>query len=1036
LENGRQIRGLKLFLIGILLTMPSLASASGTPLDLSQYAHTAWKFRDGFTKSPITSIAQTPDGYLWLGTELGLVRFDGVRAVPWEPPNGQLLPSNYVRMLLVSRDGTLWIATLKGLASWKEGKLAQYADVAGQAVGSLYEDREGKIWFGTSGPGRLCAIQAGKVQCYGEGDFGLGVNGLFQDHDGTLWMATQTGVWRWTHGPPLRYPLPQGVTEANSLAEDAKEGLLVATNDGLKHLVDGKIQSYALPGLSGKFRPTSFLRSRDGGLWITSFQGLLHWNQNRVDVFGMSDGLSGDTALSIFEDREGSVWVATRTGLDRFREYAVPTISTGQGLSSSTAWSVQATADESIWIGTTQGLNRWANGQMTVFGRRSGTGPSGRTDEGRLNVARTITEVPESGFIGMPRSLGLDDRGRLWVASSEGVFYFENNRFIRLPEVAIGSASAEIVGDGHGKVWISGNDGLAHVAPGDVPQSIPWSQLGHSGFGAAALLPDRSQGGMWLGFFEGGLVYFKDGQARASYSSTDGLGHGTVGHLRFDSSRTLWAATESGLSRVKDGHIETLTRSNGLPCDQVLWSLEDDNDALWVHMPCGLARIEAAELSKWKADPRYVLKITTLDSADGVPSVGRYFGYGPHVSKSPDGRIWVVASDGISVLDPRHLAFNKVLPPVHVEEVTADGKNYDASGGLRLPPLIRDLTINYTALSLAAPEKVRFRYKLEGQDKDWKEVVNLRQVQYSNLPPKSYRFRVTACNNSGVWNETGAFLDFSIAPAFYQTTWFIALCVAAVLALLWSLYQYRLHEIQKQFNISFEARESERLRIARDLHDTLLQSFQGVLLRFQAASNLFATNPKEAKEKLDHAIDLAAQAVTEGRVAVQGLRSSATVTNELAKELSELTKELAGNGHIQNSPAFTLHVEGEPRNLHPLLRDEVYRIAGEALRNAFRHSQAQHIEAELRYNADELRLRIRDDGKGIAREVIEDDGRAGHWGLHGMRERAKIIGGNLEVWSSAQSGTEVELTIPARVAYATMSRPRTWFSGKGNARKT
>jgi signal transduction histidine kinase len=329
---------------------------------------------------------------------------------------------------------------------------------------------------------------------------------------------------------------------------------------------------------------------------------------------------------------------------------------------------------------------------------------------------------------------------------------------------------------------------------------------------------------------------------------------------------------------------------------------------------------------------------------------------------------------------------------------------------------VHDLLFDFTALSLVAPESVPFRVKLEGQDKGWRELVNQRHVHYTNLPPGNYRFRVMAANNSGVWNEAGALLDFSIAPAFYQTTWFRLACVALFLALLWAGYQLRIRQLAMEFNRTLEARVSERTRIARELHDTLLQSFQGLLLRFQSASKLLPARPEEAKQRLDSAIDQAAAAVTEGRDAVQGLRASATETNDLASGIIALAEELSNESSAVDAPAIDVQVEGAPRSLNPVVRDEGYRIAAEALRNAFRHSQARRIMVEIRYDKREFLLRVRDDGKGINEDTMQR-APVGHFGLSGMRERAEIVGGHLELWSKLDSGTQVELSIPGSIAY-------------------
>jgi signal transduction histidine kinase len=500
---------------------------------------------------------------------------------------------------------------------------------------------------------------------------------------------------------------------------------------------------------------------------------------------------------------------------------------------------------------------------------------------------------------------------------------------------------------------------------------------------------------------------------------------------------------------LKNNRVATLTSKNGLPCDAVHWVMKDDDNSLWLYMACGLVRIARSELEAWAAavdkekDTTRTIQAKVFDSSDGVRNLSIPSHYSPQVAKSSDGRLWFLPFDGASVIDPHHIPVNKVPPPVHVEQVTADRKTYwqnlsgDASSSPpRLPPLVRDLTIDYTALSFVAPEKVLFRYKLEGMDHDWQDVGNRRQAFYTNLSPGNYRFRVAACNNSGVWNEAGTFLDFSIAPAYYQTTWFRMSCAAGFLALLWGIYRLRIQQLQHQFAIGLEARVNERTRIARELHDTLLQSFQGLILRFQAATNLLPERPVEAKQRFESAIDQAAQAVTEGRDAVQGLRSSTVETNDLAMAISALGEQLAADGTIADSALFRMAVEGTPRNLHPILRDEVYRIAGETLRNAFRHAQARQIEVEIHYDAQQFRLRVRDDGKGIDPEILGEDPRPGHFGLHGMRERAKIVGGQLDVWSELDSGTEVELSIPASRAYATPSTRRSWWSGKGSEIKS
>jgi signal transduction histidine kinase/ligand-binding sensor domain-containing protein len=1009
------------------------AYALDPALDVSQYAHTAWKVRDGFAKSGIISIAQTPDGFLWLGTGGGLLRFDGVRVAPWQAPAGQQLPSTFILTLFAARDGTLWIGTTKGLASWRGGKLTQYPELAGQTFTSLLEDREGTVWAGglsvPARTGRLCAIHNGSVECSGEdGALGHGVFNLYEDSKGNLWVGMANGVWRWKPGPPKFYPLPAGPNGIGGLAEDDDGALLVGVADGIRRFVDGKAKAYPLPPGLGQFEVRRLLHDRDGGLWIGTYNnGLLHVHNGRVDLFAQSDSLSDDHTSAFLEDREGNIWLGTLGGLDRFRNFAVPTMSMKQGLPNTLVVSVLADRDGSVWLATYSGLSRWDSGQLNAFGKQGG----------KLNGQNA-------------NSLFQDGGGRIWVSTNREFGYLENDKFISINGVPGGAIHA-ITEDSDGNLWIANEAaGLLKLFHGQMVQQIPWAELGHKEF-ATALLADPLRGGVWVGFYLGGVIYFRDKKVRG-YTADDGLGEGRVTGFRLDPDGTLWASTEGGLSRLKNGRGATLTSKNGLPCDKVHWAIEDDARSFWLLMDCGLVRVARAELDAWAGavdkggGSKQTIQATTFDNSDGVRANPVASSYSPQVTKSSDGKLWFLPLDGVSIIDPRHLPFNRLPPPVHVEQITADHKtcdvaNGDGKGRLRLPPLVRDLQIDYTALSLVAPEKVRFRYKLEGWDRDWQDVGNRRQAFYTNLSPRKYRFRVMACNNSGVWNEEGALLDFSVAPAYYQTIWFRSLCVAAFLALLWGLYQFRLHQLQQRFNAGLEARVNERTRIARELHDTLLQSFHGLLLKFQATAYLLPKHPEEALKTLESTIDQAMAAITEGRDAVQGLRSSTTVTNDLACAITTLGTELAGSESNPNAAEFHVEVEGTPRDLHPILRDEVYRIAGEALRNAFKHAEAKRIEVEIRYDERQLRLRVRDDGKGIDAKHLNEDGRPGHFGLRGMRERAKLMGGKLAVWSELDSGTEVELRIPASRAYETSRVRRRWWlaeklSGKDTEMKS
>lgn len=1013
IQRRRRVAGLGIVSACILLVSFNSAYALNPALDVSQYSHTSWKIRDGFTWGTILSIAQTPDGYLWLGTEFGLLRFDGIRNVPWQPPPDQQLPSNTIMSLLGARDGSLWIGTLKGLARWKDGKLTHYPELAEKYIFKILEDHEGTIWASgvTVTTGRLCAIQNSSVHCDGDdGTLGRGAYNLFEDSKGNLWAGVKNGLWRWKPGPPKFYPLAGEPDGIQGIGEDVDGTLLVGWKGGIHRFVDGKTEPYELSGIEGQFTARRILRDRDGGLWIgTSNHGLVHAHHGRAELFGPSDGLSGGNIYSIFEDREGNIWIETIDGLDRFRDFAVATFGVNQGLVNPVVWAVLAARDGRIWLSTRDGLNQWNNRSITTLGAR------GKQDS-KLNGQS-------------PNSLFQDDSGRMWVSTAMGFGYLQNGSY--RPVSAVPGAVTGIAQDTSGNLWIANEHASLFQLRGEtVVQQIPWSSLGHKD-PASALVADPFRGGLWLGFALGGVAYFTGNQIRESYATGEGLAEGRVNYLHVDRDGTIWTATDGGVSRLKDGRVTTLTSRNGLPCDQVHWMIEDRNDSWWLETECGLVRITRHELNNWivaverdKA-ARPSIQFVVLDTSDGVRSVAMGNHFTPQVTQSADGRIWFYGLDGVNVIDPNHLLFNNLPPPVHVEQFIADRKTYEATanGSLRLPPLIRDLQIDYTALSLVAPERNLFRYRLDGRDRDWQEVTNRRQVFYNDLPPGNYRFRVMASNNNGVWNEAGTYIDFAIAPAYYQTAWFRGAVLIIFVFGLAGIYQLRLRQIAQQVRGRMEERLEERERIARDLHDTLLQGVQGLILKFHAVSKQI---PKDtpAYNALEKTLDHADEVLAEGRDRIQNLRVNPASLSDLPAAFRAVAEETS----LGRDATFKIVVEGRVRDLHPLVLEECYCIGREAIINALSHSEGQHVEAEITYDSRQFRLRVRDDGRGIDPEILEAGGRLGHWGLQGMHERAQKIGGQLRFWSRPETGTEIELIVPGATAYHGSSHKSRLFS--------
>ena len=736
------------------------------------------------------------------------------------------------------------------------------------------------------------------------------------------------------------------------------------------------------------------LRDRDGGLWVATLnRGLAHVHGGRTDRFAEGDGLSGDSVRDLFEDREGNIWVATLGGLDRFRDFSIPTWTQKEGLITPLVWSVLGARDGSIWLGSGLGLGRWHNGQMTRFGR----------DGGLLNGLG-------------PHSLFEDHRGRIWVSTNREFGYLQNDRFIPIGAVP-GGYVLSIVEDTARDLWIvNWQRGLIRLRD-DAVEQIPWAALGHTDHAVVAVADPR-RGGIWLGFDKGGVAYFSGDRLGVAYSAEDGLGAGQILDLRFTADGALWVATQGGLSRLKGGSIETLSSKNGLPCDTVHWSMEDDDRALWLYTACGLVRIARSEVDAWAAavekdqHTTVAVQFTVFDSSDGVRSNLVFHPLRPRVTKTAGGTFLFLPIDGVSMLDPRRLLRNELPPPVYVEQITADRATYDAAQGLRLPPRVRDLQIDYTALSLVAPEKNRFRVKLEGRDRDWQDVGTRRQAFYTDLAPGSYRFRVKGSNNSGVWNEEGASLEFSVAPAYYQTSWFRAASVAILALLLWTGYRVRVGVMERhQAEITglnerlMKAQEQERMRIAGELHDGVMQQISAVVL-------LLGTAKRRMKVDLDAKADVASvqrklvELGSEVRQLSHDLHPTALKETGLPEALRAYCAEFSQARGIP----VTCEADESGSDLSRGSALALYRIAQEALGNAAKHAAPTRIEVRLTRTGSDAALTVTDDGAGVDAVGVGTGG----LGLVSMRERARQLNGTFEFVSKPGRGTTVSVRIPFR----------------------
>ncbi len=993
------------------------ASAKSPIQQLSQMGHSSWHVQDGFFSSP-NRITQTKDGYIWLGTDSGLVRFDGVRFVPRNTFPDASTATWPITAILAAKDGTLWIGTIGVIAHLIDGKLIRttFRGVATQ----LLEDEKGTIWFTRDkvddGTGPICSIASGRLECYGGPELTLKfADSLSRSKDGGFWIGGSGGLCRWWPGQAAdchssgALESLAGLVGVNATLTSGGDGSLwvgaarAGTGLGLMKLVHGQLESFAAEGLEGSSLPVSSLLEHDNGsIWVgTLDKGLYRIRDGRAEHFGFADGLSSDTVTAIYQDREGTIWVCTSAGLDAFHPLPVSVFSARQGLPADDVQAVLPARDGTVWIGNLE--------LSGIVGDRVAPPPSPA-----LFRAKAVTSLLE------------DHAGRLWIGLNRTLNLFENGA-LKPITTSDGSDIGPIefiAEDSSNDVWAIRAAAMSQIFR--IRDGVVKEQPDRTRFGVPTALAADPVTGMWFGYRDGAIGYYNGNELKMF--AADGVSKALVRGLLPESNGTLLAATSRGLLVQRASSRRLLDVEHGLPCPVMRTVLRDAHGAVWLSASCGLVEIGAAELERWWADSDSKVESRLFGATDGwrlgVPD------FTPRASVGSDGRLWFATGKVAQVIDPGALGVRNPAPPVVIEAITADRVAFRLGHSLQLPPRTRDIELQYTALSFIVPQRIRFQVQLEGRDLAWRDVGTLRTALYSDLPPGRYRFRVKARNSDGVWNEAGASLDFEIPPLFYQTLWFIALCVFSGVLALYGFYLVRLRQVAASIRDRAAAKNAERERIARDLHDTLLQSTQALILRFQsAASRIPEGDP--TRDVLEKALHNADEVVAEGRDRVQDLRTSENAFLDLPQSLAAVGEELA-----RDSPTrFRTLVEGQARALKPSVKEVAYRTGREALVNAFRHAQAGAIELHVIYGEADYRIRIRDDGKGIDVSAPGAGSRPGHWGLPGMRERAQAVGAKFEIWSRPGAGTEIELILPAIVAYEQRVRRFRWMGSRFLARE-
>jgi ligand-binding sensor domain-containing protein/signal transduction histidine kinase len=994
---------------------------------VSQYIHIYWGTEKGFPGGSVSSIAQTPDGYLWIGTDKGLVRFDGTGFRKF----AQAKPSSFaigpVRRLLADTQGNLWILLQNTkLLRYRDGNFSLMRGEAENGVTALGAGPNNSILLSSLAMGVLVYkndsfVSASESLVSGQNrnevppDFtwstGLAVHRLIEPtaavislastSDGKIWLGTEdrgllflneTGV----HAVPSPFPK----LRINCILPVGDDELWVGTNKGVL-LWNGKELSHgSLPSALAGTEVLSIMRDRDSNIWVGTTQTLVRINEGGASSFARPSP-SPDRVTALFEDREGNLWVGGAEHIACLRDSAFVTYSLPHSESSGALF---ADSDGYTWIAPTEG------GLLSLKGGNYAS----------IHAAGLEDDVVYSMSSARPDGL--------WLGRQQGGL----------------THLLSLHGPLTAKTYTR-SDGLA--------ENSVYSVL------------EARDGSVWSGTLTAGVSQLKSGHF-TNYTTANGLASNTVSAIAEGADGSIWFGTPNGLSEMSASGWRTYRVADGLPSEDIDSLREDSGGILWIGTAEGLAFFHAGQIHPvategpslhepifgiaedksgwlWVATSSHVLRMRDSVQTDEITdSEVREYGLADGLQDTEgvkrdnsvvvdsQGRIWISTNRGLSVVNPARATMNSAPALVEIEAVLKDGDPLDLRDSLRVKAGQEQIMFRYVGLSLADADRVRYRYRLDGFDKTWSEPEASREATYGNLPAGLYRFRVLASNSDGQWNSSEAAVDLEVEPRLWQTWWFrSSLLLCAGLAGL-AIYRIRVQRVTRLLRVRFEERLAERTRIAQDLHDTLLQGIYSASIHFDLANNRLQRD-SPARPPMQRGLELLRQVSQDGRKALRSLRSSRPAADVLEQALALLPKEFA----LPQDIDFLVATEGESRVLRPLIRDEAYLISREAIINAFRHARATKIEVEVDYSSRNLRVTIRDNGCGIHGEVLKT-GREGHWGLAGMRERAEKTGGRLEVSSAVNAGTEVELSIPGPLAFQHASTRQFWsWFGRFDAHK-
>lgn len=979
----------------VLVTLGQDCVAEPKSHPLEGFHHSAWGAESGL--GAVYDLRQAPDGFLWLTTSNGIFRFDGVTFESVDSVTGGAVSNADLDAVFVTKNGDLWLTTRAfGLLRWSGGKLTTYPDrrcTSSEKTDGMVEASDGSLWIRTRSG--IAHLSASGCQEMGRSDGYPGgwARGFVVDHRGTLWVRVDSGiVVSLSEGSDKFKPvLKADPTVAGlSLREGPDSEIWSCQGNGV-HPIHLEGSSWSRSHGTDSFGDFAF--SREGALWVGNSIGVTRYEGSDVKrleagekplqsrTFSVADGLTSTAIWKILLDREGGIWIASTRGLDYLRPAPLHSLSLQSG---------------DMQVGIAAGRD----GKMFVGGR---TLP--------LIEVNEEAELARNPSINQLTMLRADRDGILWASGAGELWKLQGGQQTRIHypnESTNGVAAAAL--DRKGDLWLLLIGGIT-LRLHDGRWERQDTELQRRDGVVGTMAADRD-GNIWLAYSNRLTRWDGEKFSLYAFQSRSTLMRLSV-YTLYPTSGRVWMGGGGGILVFENGQFHPFFFEDQRRPGRVTGIVETANGDLWINGFSGVTHVRSGEIARWESDHNYHVAAETLNDLDGLPGLASDRMPEPSVIQASDGKIWFATSRSVAWLDPNERERrNLVAPAPQITSVMANGASLPVHEVARLGPRLESLHIAFTAPSLLVPERVNFQYKLENLEKGWQNAGTRREASFNNLKPGRYTFLVRASNNDGIWSQTPAIFSFVVRPAWFQTAWFFAACGVFLALALWWFILLRSRSLVEKESMRLEERANERVRIARELHDTLLQSLFGLLMQFQSVKRKLPLD-EAAQDELDRVLERAEAVMRDGRDRVRSLRGASAEQDGLASPLRTLGSQYEALTRIP----FDLEVVGECHGMKPLIREEVVLIAREAITNAFRHANANSVRVELDYATGGLRLSVIDDGQGIDDDILAKGYREDHWGLIGMRERAERMGAKFSISLRKSGGTRIDLKVSGKIAF-------------------